>query len=103
MKTNVFATDFRSSFLADELGALRAEIRELQSAAKAIEDRIKESGAEVVDGAHYRVTVSYAVKTARVDWKAVAAKLNPSRQLTTAHTTVTVSDRLRVSAHKKLD
>ena len=100
METRLYNVTSNSE-IADELGSLRAEIKQLQDSAKALEAILKETGESDFDGDLYHVSISYGVETNRVDWKSVAAKFNPSRQLVTAHTNVTVSDRVRVTAHRK--
>ena len=87
--------------IADELGALRAEIDELRKAATFLEDLLKHKRVTVAEGALFRVAISYDVKTKKVNWKDVAAKLNPSRQLVQAYTKILTSDRVLVTAKKK--
>ena len=52
-----------------------------------------------LDGDAYHVTFSQALAT-KVDWKAVAEKLAPSRQLVTAHTSQSLGYRLNVRARQ---
>jgi hypothetical protein len=87
--------------IADELGALRAEIDELRKAATFLEDLLKHKHVEEAEGALFRVKISYDVRTKKVNWKEVAAKLEPSRQLIQAHTSISTSDRVLVTAKKK--
>jgi hypothetical protein len=87
--------------IADALGAARATLNEAKSRVEFLESLLKETGETSIDGEDYHVAISYGVVTNRTDWKAVAAKLNPSRQLITAHTKASTSDRIRVSAHNK--
>jgi hypothetical protein len=47
------------------------------------------------------VSIARNVTQNRTDWKAVAAKLKPSRQLVQAHTKQSVYDRLTVTAKVK--
>ena len=89
------------SCVADEIGALRGKIKALRDQQTFLEGLLKHKGVTVAEGEQYRVTISYAIETRRVDWKAIAAKLEPSRQLTTAYTSFTVSDRVAVKAHTK--
>ncbi len=85
----------------DRLGALRAQISELQAQAKTLENNIKAAGVDtIIEGDLFRGAVSY-VDTARVDWKSVAAKLEPSHQLVTAHTKHSRTVRLTVSARQR--
>ena len=86
-------------YAIDKLGGLRAEIKRLQDEARRLEQEIKDAGHDV-DGLYFHGSVSHSERST-VDWKAVAAKLNPSRQLVTAHTKVSEVVTLRVSAHRK--
>ena len=87
--------------VADELGKLRAEIQELKNAADFLEGLLKHKGVTEAEGALFRVRVTYGIETKRVSWKDVAAKLSPSRQLVQAHTKISVSDRVLVTAKRK--
>lgn len=100
--TNItMSTNEILSKYADDLGYLRGRIASLQEEARDIEKLLKGYGIEELDGTHYRVTISYGVTTRRVDWKTVAAKLEPSHQLVAAHTRLTQADRVRVTALRK--
>jgi hypothetical protein len=83
----------------DNLGIIKGRIADLALQAKIIETRLKDGGAGVHEGALFRVTVSVADRET-VDWKAVAAKLEPSHQLVTAYTTYTEVVSVRVVARK---
>ncbi len=87
--------------IADALGAARAKLKQAADAVRFLEDMLKYKGVTEANGEHYRVKIAYGIETKRVDWKAVADKLQPSRQLVQAHSKVTTSDRVTVSAHKK--
>jgi len=100
-QTNRFFDATTDADVADEIGALRAEIDQLRKAEAFLVDLLKHKGVEAVDGKHYRVAISYGVETKRTDWHAVAERLGPSRQLVQAHTRVTTADRVRVSALKR--
>ena len=91
------------SAIADEIGSLRAEAKSLADAIRVLEDLLEMTGQDAVDGDLFRVAISRNVQTTTIDWKAIATKLQPSRQLVTAHTTVKTSarPRFRVSALKK--
>ena len=70
---------------ADRLGYLNAQIAALTAQANEIKKTLKAQGPGDYPGQLFRVEV--VVKhISRVDWKAVAAKLKPSRQLVKAHT-----------------
>lgn len=73
------------SKLADELGTLRAQMATLKTRETTIRDTLIKAGVHAIEGALFRATVVEQLRRL-VDWKAVAAKLNPSHQLVTAHT-----------------
>ena len=87
--------------IADELGALRAEIDDLSKSAKFLEDLLKHKRVTVAEGNLFRVAITYDIKSNKVAWRKVAEKLNPSRQLIQAHTKVVTSDRVLVTAKRK--
>jgi hypothetical protein len=82
---------------ADLLGMLKAQIAELETAAKVEHARLVALGVGAHEGAIFRATVSVADRET-VDWKAVAAKLEPSRQLVVAHTATKEVTTVRVVA-----
>lgn len=84
----------------DQLGVIRAEIKSLQDQAKRLEAELKRQGPGRYNGELFAATVS-TFDTTRTDWRAVAMKLNPSRQLITAHTKTTETTTVRVAAHRK--
>lgn len=87
--------------IADRIGELRAEAKRINNEAAELEAALIAAHETAVDGRQFRVAISYNVERKLVDWKAVAAKLNPSRQLVRAHTKTSVSNRVRVTALKK--
>lgn len=72
--------------MADELGCLRAQKKTLEAREKEIRDVLIDAGIEVLEDETF---LAKRVESMRelIDWKAVAAKLEPSHQLVTAHTT----------------
>ena len=84
----------------DRLGELKAQIKTLQDEAKAIEASMKADGSDRFEGAFFAASVSHSERTT-VDWKAIAEKLEPSRQLVRAHTSTKPVVTVRVSAHRK--
>ena len=73
--------------MVDMLGRINAEMAEMGAQAKMLKAELQariEAG-DAAEGADFRA--SHALQNrSTVDWKAVAAKLNPSRQLVSAHT-----------------
>lgn len=87
--------------LVDQLASVKAQLSDL----KALEDQLKaalvESGQVAIDGSAHRATVSHCAGRESIDWQAIAARFNPSRQLITAHTSTGAPyDVVRVSARK---
>ena len=91
------------SLQVDALGRLQAEY-------KVLEDRIKRLKAEVLatmakedlkraSGELFGV-VRIEKDTKRVDWRTVAEKMNPPRQLVTAHTKMIHSEYVQVGIRK---
>jgi hypothetical protein len=79
---------------ADQLAEIRAEVKRLQALEKDLAEALK-AGADPI-GLNFRATVISSDRDS-VDWKAVAAKLRPSRQLVTAHTRHSTVVSVRVS------
>ena len=72
--------------LVDDLAATKAQIAELQVIEGALKDALIASGRPVIEGTLHRATVVHCEGKTVVDWAAIAAKLEPSHQLVTAHT-----------------
>lgn len=70
----------------DQLGALDAQIKALTKQADALKAQIKAQGPDRYMGASYSALVFESEGRIVTDWKAIAEKFNPSRQLVTAHT-----------------
>jgi hypothetical protein len=87
-----------TSQVVDDLGGINAQIADLQAKAKVLKvelERRIEAGT-AAEGDLYRASHSVANRES-VDWKAIAAKLNPSRQLITAHTSTKEVHTIRVA------
>jgi len=87
--------------LVDKLGQVKAHLADLKKLENELKQDLIDSGLASIDGTFYRVAISECDGKTSIDWKAIAEKFNPSRQLVTANTTygddyVTV----RVSARK---
>jgi len=85
--------------LADELGAIRAQQADLKDREREIRTTLIESGIEVFEDNFFRALVVESLRTT-IDWKSVAAKLKPSRQLVTSHTSEKEVVSIRVSARR---
>lgn len=74
--------------IVDRLADVSARIAALQTEAAALKGVLIASGAASVDGSLHRATISLVDGRKVTDWRAVAAVLQPSRQLVAAHTAV---------------
>lgn len=72
--------------LVDELAQVKAEAAELATREADIKRSIAALGLPSIEGTQHRATVSTTTQTV-TDWRAVAERLKPSRQLIAAHTT----------------
>ncbi len=90
--------------MADELGQIRAEIREMQKVAKGMELLIKaqaeSTGADSIEGDLFRVAIVTQTRQT-IDWRAIAKGMSPSFQRVTANTTSKTVTSIKVTAHKK--
>lgn len=85
----------------DRLAAVKALIADLKTEEDQLKDVLIDSGCTAVEGTQHRVSLSYCAGRELIDWKAIAAKLAPSRQLIAAHTsTGEPFYTVRVSARK---
>lgn len=85
--------------LADELGIIRAKMADLKDREKEIREVMLDAGISAFEDKKFRAVVVESIRTL-IDWKTVAAKLNPSRQLVTAHTTEKEVISIRVNARR---
>lgn len=84
----------------DQLGALNAAIAKMQLDAAQLRTDLEAAGLADINGQLYRVNFSQCAGKTLTDWKAIAAKLKPSRQLIAAHTTTgKESTRMTLKAH----
>jgi hypothetical protein len=72
--------------MVDDLAATKAQIAELQEHESVLKQALVATGLEAIEGTLHRATVSHCEGKVTVDWAAIAAKLEPSRQLVAAHT-----------------
>lgn len=75
------------SAAVDRLAVIKAQIAALAAEEKEIKAVLAESGQAVIEGTLHRAAVSQCAGRDSIDWAAIAARFNPSRQLITAHTT----------------
>ena len=85
--------------LADELGNIRAEMADLKDRETEIREIFIKAKVDSIEDEIFRAKVVHSLRTT-INWKAVAEKMEPSRQLVTAHTTEKDVVSVRVSARR---
>ncbi len=93
--------EIASGALADELGIIRAQMADLKDREREIRNDFIAAGIKSVEGETFRAMVVESMRTS-IDWKAVSAKLKPSRQLVRAHTSEKEVISIRVNARRGL-
>lgn len=89
------------SALVDRLAVIKAQLADLTAEEKALKAELIAADLPVIEGTAHRVAVSFCPGREVIDWQTIAEKLNPSRQLITAHTAQGASfHTVRVSARK---
>jgi hypothetical protein len=84
---------------ADRMGLLHAVIAQSKTEAATLRAELEAAGLSEIEGSLYRVAFAECKGATKVDWQAVAKKLQPSRQLVKAHTsTGEGSTRMTVTA-----
>lgn len=84
----------------DRLGQLAAEAEAISVEAARLRTELEAAGLKDIHGTHYRAHFAQCKGATRTDWKTIAAKFKPSRQLIAAHTsTGTESTRMTIKAH----
>jgi len=87
--------------VVDELGLLLADKAALVKREEELKAILRGAGQSPVEGQLFRATVSTPGPTEVIDWKAIAERLQPSRQLIKAYTTMREnSPRVSVRARK---
>lgn len=88
----------------DQLGYLKAQISDLEKQAKAlageVEAALLRGGDDFYDGQLFRAVLVQS-EGKSVDWKAIAQKLEPSRQLVQAYTKPVFKQFVKINARKK--
>lgn len=87
--------------LADELGNIRAQLADLKDREGQIRNTFIKAGIKALEDEQFRAVVVESMRT-QIDWRTIAEKLEPSRQLMTAHTTEKEVISIRVSARRGL-
>lgn len=84
MKTTTLDT---LSNTLEHLAALKAQIATLKEREVELKETLIASGLSAIDSVNYRATICEVSGKDATDWRSVAMKFNPSRQLLSAHTT----------------
>jgi uncharacterized membrane protein YdfJ with MMPL/SSD domain len=85
----------------DQLGAMQAAIADMKRKAEQLRTELENAGLTDIEGQAYRVNFAQCAGKTLTDWKTIAAKLKPSRQLIAAHTTTgEASTRMTVKARQ---
>ena len=74
------------SAAVDRLAVIKAQTAALAAEEKELKAVLAESGESVIEGTLHRAAISQCAGRDSIDWAAIAARFNPSRQLITAHT-----------------
>ena len=74
------------SATVDALAQVKAEIARLKVREDELKDVLIEAGLTVIEGTQHRAAISHCAGRELIDWKTIAGKFNPSRQLIAAHT-----------------
>jgi hypothetical protein len=83
--------------LVDQIGILRAQMATLAEQENVLVTQLQNAGVEVLEGNQFRITLTKIAEWKGPDWKAIAKKLNPSRQLIAANTRVMRKEHTRVN------
>jgi hypothetical protein len=87
--------------VADRLGQIKAQLADLKKEEGKLKQELIDSCLAVVEGSFYRVAVSESEGKTLIDWRKIAEKFSPSRQLVKANTSVGEAYfTVRVSARK---
>lgn len=85
----------------DRLGQLAADAEAIALEAERLRAELEAAGLKDIHGASYRAHFAMVKGSRRTDWKTIAAKFKPSRQLIAAHTTTgRESVRMTITAHR---
>ena len=72
--------------IVDKLAQVKAQLADLKKEEVALKQQLIDSGIAAIDGTYYRAAISEVSGKAAIDWKSIAEKFSPSRQLVTANT-----------------
>ena len=67
--------------VADRLGQIKAQLADLKKEEGKLKQELIDSGLAAVEGSFYRAAITESEGKVLVDWRTIAEKFNPSRQL----------------------
>tara|TARA_R110000851_G_scaffold174949_6_gene321195 strand:- start:5467 stop:5811 length:345 start_codon:yes stop_codon:yes gene_type:complete len=70
--------------LADELGALQAQIADLREVEAHLKDQLVDQGSDVIEGNFFKATISQVASATPIDYKAAFLALVPKTRLALA-------------------
>ena len=82
------ANDKTLGGIVDKLAIVKQQIADLKNEELELREILIDSGLAAVDGTISRASISESEGKLFVDWKTIAMKFNPSRQLIKANTSV---------------
>jgi len=85
--------------VVDQLGEVKAKVAHFKKIEAALVKQLADSGLTEIDGSVFRATVSVA-DVKKIDWKTIAEKLEPSRQLIVGNTSLDSRTTVRVVARR---
>lgn len=94
-------SNISTAHMIDELGYIKAQIAELETEKKALEAKLRKRlvAGEAAEGDLFRV-VRIHQDTTHIDWKNIALRYEPSRQLITSHSKPVEKDYFKVSSRR---
>jgi hypothetical protein len=72
--------------VADRLGQIKAQLADLKKEEGKLKQELIDSGLAAIEGSFYQVAISDSEGKTLVDWRKIAEKFSPSRQLIKANT-----------------
>lgn len=87
--------------MVEEIAAIDAAMAELKARRDALRDELIDLGPGSYEGPTHVATV-FESERRITDWRAVAERFNPSRQLVAAHTAVTTTVSVKLASKRRL-
>ena len=87
------------ALVVDQLGEVKAKVAHFKKLEAALVKQLSDSGLSEIDGSVFRATVSVA-DVEKIDWKTIAQKMEPSRQLIVGNTSHDTRTTVRVVARR---